>query len=52
MTAIPDFTINKLTVIDGPPNMLDTPPESPDIVSLPEAPWSEPGSPKVKTTVP
>lgn len=21
MTAIPDFTINKLTVIDGPPNM-------------------------------
>ena len=38
--------------LDGPPNMLDTPPESPDIVSLPEAPWSEPGSPKVKTTVP
>ena len=38
--------------LDGPPNMLDTPPESPDIVSLSEAPWSEPGSPKVKTTVP
>ena len=38
--------------LDGPPHMLDTPAESPDIVGLPEAPWSEPGSPKVKTTVP